>query len=222
MTRSVSAKLGVSLALTAVLCALSYVLWDRPLLEVIRHLPPSYVHLGGRVSTLGRGEWYWAAGLSGAAAFWFVRRNYRLFHVVLYFCLSLALGGILSTVLKFVFGRCRPCLFLQSQSYGFTWLGTQAAETSLPSGHCVTVAAAATSLWFVYPPLRPLYLLGMAAMMSARLLAEAHYLSDVVAGTYLGIVAACIAFLLMRKWCGFGARDSENGTGMILPMREPL
>jgi len=187
MTKSVSAKVGVSLVLTAVLCALSYMLWDRPLLDVIRNLPPSYVHLGRHVSILGRGEWYWAAGLSVVAAFWFIRRNHMFFHAALYFCLSLALGGILSTALKFVLGRCRPCLFLQSGSYGFMWLRTKAAETGLPSGHCVTVAAAATALWFIYPPLRPVYLLGVAAMMSARVLAEAHYLSDVVAGTYLGI-----------------------------------
>ena len=134
-------------------------------------------------------------------------------HVLGKFGISLAMGGILSTVVKFVLGRYRPSMLIHDGLYGFTWLGTKMAETSMPSGHCVTVAAAATALWLTYPPLRPVYALWVAAMMSARLLAEAHYLSDVVAGTYLGVVAALIVSRMMRRWFSSGERDSEIGQG---------
>ena len=211
--KHVLVKLGISLVITAAFFALSYVLWDRTLLGAIHALPPLWIHLGKRVSVFGKAEWYWAPGLFFAAMFWFIRRNHKLFYVALFFCLSLAMGGILSTVLKFALGRYRPCMLIHDGLYGFTWLGTRTAETSLPSGHCVTVAAAATALWFAYPPLRPVYVLWVATMMSTRLLAEAHYLSDVVAGTYLGVVAALIISRIMREWFQSGEEDSEISQG---------
>jgi membrane-associated phospholipid phosphatase len=214
VTKHLSAGLGISLAITAAFCALSYVLWDRTLLGATQALPSSWIDLGKRVSVFGKAEWYWVPGLFFTAVFWFMRRNLKFFHAAMFFCLSLAMGGILSTVVKFILGRYRPRMLIHDGLYGFTWLGTKMAETSMPSGHCVTVAAAATALWLTYPPLRPVYALWVAAMMSVRLLAEAHYLSDVVAGTYLGVVAALIALRMMRKWFHPDERDLE--------MTEPL
>jgi len=209
VTKHVLIKFGISLAITVMFCALSYVLWDRTLLGAIHALPPSWIHLGKCVSVFGKAEWYWVPGLVFAVAFWFIRRNLKLFYAALSFCLSLAIGGTLSTVVKFILGRYRPSMLIHDGLYGFTWLGTRMVETSMPSGHCVTVGAAATALWFAYPPFRPVYVLWVAAMMSARLLAEAHYLSDVAAGTYLGVVAALIVGPMMRKWSESSIRDSR-------------
>ena len=139
MTKHVLVKFGISLAITAAFCTLSYVLWDRTILGAIHALPASWIHLGKRVSVFGKAEWYWVPGLLFAAVFWFIRRNLKLFYTSLFFCLSLAMGGILSTVL----------------------------------------------------------------------LAEAHYLSDVAAGTYLGVVAALIVGPMMRKWSESSIRDSR-------------
>ncbi len=204
MTKHSFAGLGISLVVIAAFCTLSYRLWDQSLSGAIHALPSLWIHLGEHISVYGRAEWYWAAGLLVAVASWLFRRNHRLVYLALYFCLSLALSNILSTVLKLVLGRCRPCLFFQSGLYGFLWLRTRAAETGFPSGHCATVAAAVAAIWFVHPPLRAVCVLWMTAMISARLLAEAHYLSDCVAGTYVGIVAAWIALPMARKWLSGG------------------
>jgi len=52
--------------------------------------------------------------------------------------------------------------------------------------------------------------LGSTAM-GKMLLAEAHYLSDVAAGTYLGVVAALIVGPMMRKWSESCIQDSRIG-----------
>jgi undecaprenyl-diphosphatase len=99
-------------------------------------------------------------------------------------------AGAVEYTLKYVVGRPRPA----------------AAETSLsleldsfPSGHATSVFAVATALASSYPALRwPLY--GLAAAIAlGRVYLARHYLSDVIAGAFIGFA---IASLLVRHRAG--------------------
>ena len=103
---------------------------------------------------------------------------------------AVALPGLLADIAKPVFGRARPELLFQDQIFGFTWSGAHADHWSFPSGHAVTITALATALYALYPPLWPAYLLVALLVVASRVIIDAHYLSDVIAGAYVGFVFA--------------------------------
>jgi membrane-associated phospholipid phosphatase len=103
---------------------------------------------------------------------------------------AIALPGLLADIAKPVFGRARPELLFQAQIFGFTWSGAHADHWSFPSGHAVTITALATALYALYPPLWPAYLLVALLVAVSRVIIDAHYLSDVIAGAYIGFVFA--------------------------------
>jgi lipid A 4'-phosphatase len=103
---------------------------------------------------------------------------------------AVALPGIIADIAKPVFGRARPALLFQDQIFGFTWHGAHASQWSFPSGHAVTITALATALYALYPPLWPAYLLVALLVAASRIIIDAHYLSDVIAGAYIGFAFA--------------------------------
>jgi membrane-associated phospholipid phosphatase len=91
-------------------------------------------------------------------------------------------AGLIEYTLKYVVGRPRPA----------------AAEPfnleldSFPSGHATSVFAVATALASAYPALRwPLYGLATAIALG-RVYLSRHYLSDVIAGAFIGFAIASL------------------------------
>lgn len=197
-----SSKFWLSMAAVALFCAISYAYVDRALAGWLHAtLPRTWVRRAGDVSVYGRAQWFLAPAVLFAAWAQWVRRDRSKVWGAAWFGLAIALGGVLNTVFKFGFGRCRPEKLLHEDLYGFTFWGVKSMYQSLPSGHANTAAAAAAVLWMLHPPLRPLYVFIPAVMMTARVLAEAHFLSDVVAGAALGVVSAVLARdLLQALW----------------------
>src|SRR6185437_8196465 len=83
--------------------------------------------------------------------------------------------------------------------FGFTWGSPHANAWSFPSGHSVTVAALAIALYAIYPPAWPAYALLALAVMASRVILDAHYLSDVIAGFYIGAVFALAFFAAAQR-----------------------
>ena len=103
---------------------------------------------------------------------------------------AVAGAGLAADIIKIVVGRTRPKLLFASGTYDFTWFGLHADHWSFPSGHATTIAALMTALWCLWP--RPLWLYVAAAgvVAASRVVTDQHYLSDVIAGVALGVVAA--------------------------------
>ena len=57
---------------------------------------------------------------------------------------------------------------------------------SFPSGHDMVIFAAAGCLWVLLPRLRPLYMLAAVLVSVGLLVADFHWLSDIVAGGLFG------------------------------------
>jgi undecaprenyl-diphosphatase len=72
--------------------------------------------------------------------------------------------------------------------YGFTFFQSGYAFNSFPSGHANTITAVAVALYFIYPRFRHFYALVAVLVIVSRLVLGSHYLGDVVAGAYLGIL----------------------------------
>jgi lipid A 4'-phosphatase len=102
---------------------------------------------------------------------------------------AVGVSGLLVDFLKIFIGRTRPKLLFADGAYDLTWFGLRADHWSFPSGHAATAAALMTALWCLWP--RPFWLYVAAATLVAasRVITGQHFLSDVVAGAAIGVLA---------------------------------
>ncbi len=111
-----------------------------------------------------------------------------------FFLFALALAsGLLSQVIKHLFGRARPRLMDIVGPMHFDAFSITATYASFPSGHTVTAFAMAAGLGYMAPRLRPpLYFVATMVAIS-RVAIGAHYVSDVLAGAGIGYGCAVLA-----------------------------
>lgn len=104
------------------------------------------------------------------------------------------LTGLAGTILRAFAGRTRPMATVQQGFYGIyhdsQWIIGQYDYSSFPSGHAATVAGLVTAVWLINP--RVGAWLSIYAMMVcwARMATYSHHLSDIVAGSIVGIFGA--------------------------------
>ena len=96
--------------------------------------------------------------------------------------------------LKFYFGRTWPdswgpeiASFLRDNAYGFHFFHSSKSFESFPSGHAAVIAAVISVLWIFYPKLRTLWSVCIVAADIALVAMNIHFLSDVVAGSFVGV-----------------------------------
>jgi undecaprenyl-diphosphatase len=113
-----------------------------------------------------------------------------------------AVAGLSDDLLKIVFGRARPYVWLQGDGSGFHFWRYGARFASFPSGHTTTSVAAALIFGTLFPTWRPVFWLFAAAIAASRIVLDVHYLSDVLAGATLGwlVATSLIGRLKERGW----------------------
>jgi membrane-associated phospholipid phosphatase len=128
----------------------------------------------------------------------------RLQTVLLVSGISLAVAVVIKDQLKFAFGRTWPETwmrnnpsFIRDEVFGFFPFHGGPGYQSFPSGHTTAICTVMTVLWLCYPRFRPLYALTMAAVAIGLVGANFHFLSDVVAGGFLGI---SVGWLGVAMW----------------------
>lgn len=113
-------------------------------------------------------------------------------------CRMLALAGPFSflakSALKQLFGRINTREWLQfPNQYGFHWLQGGGNFSGFPSGHMAVFTALAAVMWRHHPRYRGWYLAILLLLALALILTNYHFLSDLIAGAYLGLlVEICI------------------------------
>lgn len=113
-----------------------------------------------------------------------------------------ALGGLLYSLLKWTVGRHRPDKMIAPFAFhpfigGFRGLWNE-HDLSFPSGHATLAFATAASLAILLPRWRPMWFLLAATVAAERVLENAHYLSDVVAGAGIGVCMALLSRRMMQ------------------------
>jgi membrane-associated phospholipid phosphatase len=114
--------------------------------------------------------------------------------VILALCLSVFAANELTSFLKGLFGRTWPESWLESNpswirdgAFGFSPFHGGPAWASFPSGHTAIIGAAATVLWTVYPRLKVVWAALVAVVAAGLIGGNYHFVSDVIAGLYLGV-----------------------------------
>ncbi len=127
---------------------------------------------------------------------WWRKRGQKILECkALYVFLANIIAGISVWLLKIPCGRLRPKMLFEHQQYGFKGWGLHYAYVSFPSGHSITIFATATALALLIPRFRlSLFILATLVALS-RITLTAHYLSDVLIGSWLGVL---ISFTLYR------------------------
>lgn len=96
-------------------------------------------------------------------------------------------------IFKLVFGRTGTRAWLENRaSDGFHWFHSGSDYSGFPSGHMTVFTALFSAVWLFYPRYRSACIglsLGLAAAM---IITDYHFLSDVIAGAYLGLLATSI------------------------------
>ena len=99
-------------------------------------------------------------------------------------------GSIVLHAVKVLLGRLRPRDEFEHGLYGFRYFTWQLQYDSFPSGHSMTIFTVATVLSAAIPLLAPVWFVAATGFALTRALLTAHFLSDVLVGAAIGIIAA--------------------------------
>lgn len=174
---------------------------DRPLSDYAKRLGDEEheaVRFFSAITHLGKGAWYlWPTGIATLFCAFLSRgqdipaRYRHLFGYIgtraLFLFATIGISGILVNVIKPFIGRARPVLWIREGLYGFEPLSFFVSVwNSMPSGHTTTAFALAFSLSKLYPKISWVWI-GYGVLLGlSRVMVNAHYLSDVLAGAVLG------------------------------------
>jgi membrane-associated phospholipid phosphatase len=124
-------------------------------------------------------------------------------NVALTCAVSLIVAESIKNELKYVFGRTWPETWINGNpslirdgAYGFNFLHGGPGYASFPSGHTTAICAVASVLWICYPRVRILCAAAFAAVVIGLIGADYHFLSDIIAGAFIGTSTGWFAVLL--------------------------
>jgi membrane-associated phospholipid phosphatase len=184
-----------SLGVTVVAAAIAYLWLDRPLalfahglighreaFDRLTHIQDPLVPLAVVV--------FVALGLLALSG----RTLSKVSATLLLCSLSLIIAEVTKNQLKAIFGRTWPDTwiannpsFIHDGVYGFNLFHGGAGYASFPSGHTTVICAVISVLWMSYPKFHALYLLVVLAVTIGLLGANYHFLSDIIAGAFVGV-----------------------------------
>lgn len=193
--------------------AFSYGLIDRPLALYCQTLNQDIVQIFQLITELGKSTGYLIGFAALFVFFKFFRRRPVATNRALFLFSAVALSGLATDLIKPLVGRFRPKLLFEAGLYGFEPLRIGYEYNSFPSGHAATVFALAAALSFFFPRWR-LPLFSFAAVVGlSRIIVGAHYLSDVMAGAYVGVMTVFALVLICRRRGWIHCRLDMNAEG---------
>jgi len=203
------------ITLTLLLIVLSYFYIDKSVsLYFIEHAD-TYKAYGKEVSKLGESHWYIGIALIGIVYYKFIKTHKLYKQRFLFLLYANLFSGIISVVAKIIIGRFRPWKlengedgfgFLIGQNPDFSFLENLKYQvdmlvqnsthySSFPSGHSLTVF---TFMMILFPKQYYLWITITLLGVSARILANDHFVSDVLAGILLGIISTLFIYSKMK------------------------
>jgi membrane-associated phospholipid phosphatase len=183
--------------------AVSVAVLDRPLARYYRYdADVTTVAAFRAFSWVGKAEYYLvtlaalAVGLRVGRAFSLYERTRRILDramdACIFMALSICVSGLVLHVIKAGLGRFRPRALLDSGLYELAPFTLGYQNSSFPSGHSQLIWSVATALILIYPRYDLAYVVVAVLVSYGRVITGDHYLSDVIFGSYLGIVTALV------------------------------
>ena len=213
-----SAAIGTSLFLvaTAVLMIAGFARWDQPVLEAVRAgAGESLRGLAGFLSRYGDFPFLLAGGVVALAVALRARSRARA-RVITAMILAGILAGMTSNAIKLATGRVRPRVEqIEHGWYGpkheDRWVSLRHDFQSFPSSHAACAFGFFFPLFLSRRAAGTVGLLVAASIAWSRVQLNAHHISDIAAGAFLGVLAGWIVWRWivagdgLARWLG---RDS--------------
>ena len=205
--------------IATVFIVVSYNYIDKEVAHYFLSHKETYKHFGKLLSITGESQWYIGAGLLGFLYYKYIRKNELFKNRFLFLLYANIFSGLISIVLKWIFGRIRPTgLTRTPEEYGFllfqnfdmgfwqkmkyqyiTMFHHPSTYASFPSGHTVTIAATFSVLYLLFPRYLILWIVLGVTFVSGRILADDHFVSDIIAGSLVGIFSTLFIYKKMRQ-----------------------
>jgi membrane-associated phospholipid phosphatase len=106
--------------------------------------------------------------------------------------LAIGLPSLFASIIKRMIGRARPSVGEHIDPFLFKQWVWRPEYASLPSGHATTAFAAAVAIGVLWPRLRVAMFFYACLIALSRVIVDAHYVSDVLAGAVVGTVGALL------------------------------
>lgn len=194
--------------------AVPLLMWapDRVLSGWMRSLPADVIAFFRVVTIAGESQWYLVPSGLALPLLWWLRyrtspeqtriRQFLLWAMavagLVFF--TIALSGIAANIIKFLVGRARPRLLLEG-IYGFSPVNLAGVYHAFPSGHATTIFALAVVLSHFWPRIRGVWYTAALFVAASRVIINAHFLSDVLTGAFLGAsIAIALCHIFTRRW----------------------
>ena len=193
----------LALALTALAVVICFNWHDRPIALFVHSQLPHGTPKVAEPLTYIPDPLIWIAaitfvvlGLAGLKG----RSLSKMQSVLLVCSVSLIVAETIKSELKFVFGRTWPETWYQNNPsfisdgvYGFNWFHGGQGYASFPSGHMTAICAVVSVFWLYYPQLRSIYSIVALGVLVGLVGADFHFLSDCIAGAFLGVSIGLMA-----------------------------
>ncbi|MEI7694830.1 MAG: phosphatase PAP2 family protein [Chlorobium sp.] len=134
--------------------------------------------------------------LIGGALLFLICRNKKKYwaDTGLFLFSTVAASGLTADLIKYIAGRARPILYFSEHHFGFTFFQLEKVWTSFPSGHSATALSVAMLLALLFPQWRVFAFLAGFMVAFSRIFLVQHYISDVLAGSFLGIASTALLY----------------------------
>jgi len=175
---------------------------DQPLtLAIEKHMPPVVNEVFDYIGFIGDSELYiFVALFLYIGSLIAIRRGWtcpvrvgfeRLARYGMLVLSSMAVGGLITLVLKKLVARTRPEVLLEDGWHGLVAPFTSGHDySSFPSSHTLTAFAVAAAVGEIAPRWRVPALLVASLVAISRVINRDHFLSDVTAAAAIGIMVA--------------------------------
>jgi len=179
-------------------------LFDAAAINGVGHLPHWIVWSFDQITDFGKSGWFlWPLGILflGLAALPSLPRMPQLVLTAImvrvgFLFAAIGAPSLFDTIIKRMIGRARPLVTGVADPYVFSPFKWTAEYASLPSGHATTAFAVAVAFGTLWPRWRTVLWVSALLIAVSRVVLTAHYPSDVLAASGVGIVGA----LLVRRW----------------------
>lgn len=216
-------KWSIAFALTALVIAITFAWLDIPI-AFFAHDQLKQFGLFARLTRIP--EWFWplavlaflALGMRALVG----RALSRPEAVLLLSAISLVTANAVKDQLKFIFGRTWPETWVRcgnpsliaDGTFGFNFFHGGPEYESFPSGETTAICAIMSVLWICYPRLRALYVVVVAAVAIGLIGADYHFLSDIIAGGFIGASTGWMAVVLWETTCAARLSPQVRGNAV--------
>jgi len=161
------------------------------------------LHVLNILTALGKWKFYIVTLVALIGFFRYIKVNREYEMKSWYVLACVVLTNLVGLVLKISLGRARPELLFSDHIYGFYWFQLKDAYWSCPSGHTLTIIGMASALSVLFPKYFYAFMGVAVLVVLTRVVLFHHYLSDVMIGFYIAILAVGLLTQYLKKYALF-------------------